>query len=283
VYNNGAQSYLSGPPAQQIPPIPNFTPPAQGPQKKKGNRWKLVLGIVAGVVVLLVVACVGIGLPGSRGANQAGSAGFSLFATPAPVGPASTLTTYCNALKSQDYQTAYNQLDGVSKNKYTENDFALFFDSNSGSGKVTACTVGPSTTASAQGTGSINFTYAGGTTGSSNYTLVKNSVNWEITNVHASAPHETLNAYCSAVARHDYRSAHNQLASQAKAAVSEAQIANQMQSAGVTGCTFTKPQESAASANSVVTYNTSFGATQAYATTLINENGTWKILNQKQQ
>jgi len=120
VYNSGGaqQPYQASLPLQQIPPIPVYTPPATQEPQKKGGGLKLVLGIVGGVVVLLLVACVVVTYISSRPSTQTGTAKTTgSAATPVPVGPAGTLTTYCNALKSQDYQTAYNQLDSATKSK----------------------------------------------------------------------------------------------------------------------------------------------------------------------
>ncbi len=88
--------------------------------------------------------------------------------------PALTLLTYCSALKSGNYPTAYDQLSSSLKSQITEAQFAAAFSAN----KVTNCTV--SNVNDTAGTGTISFTYADGSTGISDFTLIDENSAWKI-------------------------------------------------------------------------------------------------------
>ena len=86
-----------GQPQYGAPPAPTYMQPQQQP--KSSLRWLwITLAIVGGVIVLICGGCI-----------VASIAGIGLFArTIAPVGVADS---YYNAIKSQNYSTAYTYLD----------------------------------------------------------------------------------------------------------------------------------------------------------------------------
>ncbi|HZU70586.1 MAG TPA: FHA domain-containing protein [Ktedonobacteraceae bacterium] len=88
--------------------------------------------------------------------------------------PTLTLLNYCNALKNQDYQTAYNQLSSAQQSQQTESQFASNFDSVT----VNDCTV--SNVNDTAGTGEITYTLNGSTTATFDYTLVDENNTWKI-------------------------------------------------------------------------------------------------------
>ncbi len=88
--------------------------------------------------------------------------------------PTDTLLTYCGALKSQDYQTAYAQLSRSAQSQETESQFAANFDSAT----VSDCKV--SNVNDSAGTGSITYTLDDGATGTLDYILVNESGTWKI-------------------------------------------------------------------------------------------------------
>jgi limonene-1,2-epoxide hydrolase len=88
--------------------------------------------------------------------------------------PTVTLNTYCNALKQQDYQTAYNQLSSDNQSRTKEADFANGFSAD----KVTDCSV--SNVDDNAGTGTISYTLADGKTGTADYTLVQENGIWKL-------------------------------------------------------------------------------------------------------
>ncbi|HVB22236.1 MAG TPA: FHA domain-containing protein [Ktedonobacteraceae bacterium] len=88
--------------------------------------------------------------------------------------PTETLLTYCNALKTQDYQTAYAQLSSAAQSQETESQFAANFSTAT----VSDCKV--SNVNDTAGTGTITYTLSNGNTGPLDYTLVNESGTWKI-------------------------------------------------------------------------------------------------------
>jgi limonene-1,2-epoxide hydrolase len=88
--------------------------------------------------------------------------------------PTETLLTYCDALKSQDYQTAYAQLSSTAQSQETESQFAANFST----ANVSDCKV--SNVNDTAGTGSITYTLSNGNSGTLDYTLVNESGTWKI-------------------------------------------------------------------------------------------------------
>ena len=91
--------------------------------------------------------------------------------------PTETLLTYCSALTSQDYQTAYDQLSSSQHGQQSEAQFAANFNGI----KVTACAV--SNVNDTAGTGTISYTLSNGSATAQvvlDYTLVKENGSWKI-------------------------------------------------------------------------------------------------------
>lgn len=88
--------------------------------------------------------------------------------------PTETLLTYCSALKTQDYQTAYSQLSSSAQGQETEAQFAANFNSI----KVTECAV--SNVNDTAGTAMITYTLGDGRTAVLYYTLVNENAAWKI-------------------------------------------------------------------------------------------------------
>jgi hypothetical protein len=97
-------------------------------------------------------------------------------ATPTPSAastPTKTLQAYCDALKGGDYQTAYSLFSSAVQGQTSETQFAASFNS-----KVTDCTL--SNINDTAGTGTISYTFADGSTGLFDYTLVNANGTWSI-------------------------------------------------------------------------------------------------------
>jgi stress response protein SCP2 len=88
--------------------------------------------------------------------------------------PTSTLLSYCHALESRDYQTAYNQLSSAQQSQQTEAQFAANFSNAT----VSNCRV--SNVNDSAGTGAITYTLSNGANGTLYYTLVSESATWKI-------------------------------------------------------------------------------------------------------
>lgn len=167
-YGSAGPSYTS-PPSSAHPndgrPGPYGLPPspflAQPPQKSRRNLL-IVLGIV-GAVILLVIA-------------------FSVFSYANRSTPTKTLQTFCNAAKSGDFQTAYNQLDPAVLSNQTEQAFASSAVQGLNTvGGLTSCTVGSVTESGSSATGVITFTYGNGKSFTGIDTLTNENGVWKIT------------------------------------------------------------------------------------------------------
>jgi len=107
--------------------------------RKTSGKGKLVFALLGVVLVVLIV-----GFFIFNGAKGGGPKALS--------GPAATLDSYCNALKNQQYATAYNLLDDNTKSRYSLNDLTLSFNRNAGAGKVKSCNVGTANNTSSPST-----------------------------------------------------------------------------------------------------------------------------------
>ncbi len=96
--------------------------------------------------------------------------------------PQQTLQTYCNALKSGDYQTAYNQFSTRAQSQISESDFAKSLQTAFATlGGLKDCTVGTvKQTSSTTATGSVTYTFGDGRTIPGNGRLVYESGAWKM-------------------------------------------------------------------------------------------------------
>jgi limonene-1,2-epoxide hydrolase len=188
--------------------------------------------------------------------------------------PSLTLTTYCNALVMEDYQTAYNQYSNAVQSQIgTEAQFAAGATST----KIKNCTV--SNVNDTTGTGTVTYLRGDGNTVSANETLVKENDAWKINaQQFISTPTETLLTYCSALKSQDYQTAYDQLSSSQHSQQSEAQFAANFNGIKVTECTVTNVNDTAGTGT--INYTLSNGSAVVRVVldyTLVNENGAWKI------
>lgn len=193
--------------------------------------------------------------------------------------PTKTLNAFCNALKSGDYQTAYNQLSSGLQSKFgSEGQFAAGYASNVGLGKITNCSV--SNVDDSAGTGTISNTFASGSTVVDDYTLVNENGAWKINSQQPrSTPALTLHTYCDAINRGDYQTAYNQLSSTAQSQQSEAQFAANFGPGQLTSCTVDQANDAAGTGT--ITYASNSGNKITADDTLVKENNTWKINSQQ--
>jgi len=182
-YTNYDQGYM--PPQQGYPPPSAAYPPSYVPSGQPGygtpdyagagaamnlgpttttprtNR-NLLIGLVAGgaiVVVLLIV----------------------LFAVVLPSTPTKTLTSYCNALKSGDYHTAYGLLSNSVQSQTTESQFkGIEQQGIAPLGGISGCVVGNVNQNGSTATGTVTYTFGDGKSGPVNYTLVNEGGSWKI-------------------------------------------------------------------------------------------------------
>jgi FHA domain/Domain of unknown function (DUF4878) len=166
---------------QQSPDYQGYTPPVQQPyapapgqvgfpgypatavQSQKKSRLGLWIALI--VIVLLVAA---------------GGVGGYVYLNRST--PEKTLTTYCNALQSGDYQTAYNQLSSSLTSKFTEPQFAQLSQvSFAAVGGLKSCTVSNVQENGSTATGTITGTFGNGKTQPSPVSLVNQNGTWKLT------------------------------------------------------------------------------------------------------
>lgn len=174
---SGNQPYAQNPPPapQYVPPAPQYAPPApsyrQPPAqpygvyppatapKKSNRRLFIILGSIIGGIVLL---CIVVSL-----------IGYAVRST-----PEKTLTTYCNALKSADYQTAYNQLSRANQSQESEAQFASAFTSTHI--QFTGCSISNASDDGTLGQGSMSYTTNANFNGIIDYQLIQEDGVWKI-------------------------------------------------------------------------------------------------------
>lgn len=133
-------------PEQQPPSSVAFPAPVQ----KKSCRW---LWIIVGIVAFLLVV---------------GVSAIVYFVYAVPAAQNAVAQTYCNALKQDDYQTAYNQLSSRRQSQETEQQFVANSGSFSGSisfgsGTSSGTSLGSVTDCTYDKSGLIELKYSNGT------------------------------------------------------------------------------------------------------------------------
>ncbi len=96
--------------------------------------------------------------------------------------------------------------------------------------------------------------------------------------VNRSTPEKTITTYYSALVQNDFQTAYNQLSTAAQSSTSETQFINFWRGfGGVKAWTLVSTQEQGSTANATVTVTFGNGQTRLASIALVNENGTWKI------
>lgn len=230
-------------------------PPAPRPNRRR--LW-IIVGAIGGLVVIAILLFVVIGY-----VNRAT--------------PTSALNAYCNALKSGDYHSAYNQLSSSQQGQQTEAQFAANFKQS----QVANCSV--SNVNDSAGTGTISYTLTNGVSLVADYSLVNENSAWKIKAEHArSSPTLTLAAFCNALKVPDYQAAYNQFSSTFQSQTNEVQFADFaaiLIGNKVTSCTLKNVNDTAGTGT--VSYTFANGGSLVVDYTLVNENNAWKI--EKQQ
>jgi len=238
-------------------PAPVTAPPTQRPNRR--GLW-IILGAIGGLVVIGLVL-------------------FGVIAYVNRSTPTKSLNAFCNALKSGDYQTAFNQLDsGLQSKLGPERTFAAGYASNEGMGKITGCTV--TSVDDGAGTGTINYTLGQGSKLIVDYKLADENGGSKITSQQPrSTPTLTLNTYCTDLKAGDYQTAYNELSSAAQSQETESQFASNFGTTKITGCMVSNVNDTAGTGT--ISYTAYNGASVVADYTLVNENGTWKINTEK--
>ena len=150
-----------GQPNYPPPPAPPYGYPPAIPAKRSNRRLFIVLGSVVGGLILLCILV-----------------SVIVYATRST--PEKTLTTYCDALKSGDYQTAYNQLARTIQDQETEAQFASAL--TSGKVRITGCGVSNVHDDGVIGTGTLAYTTNVNVPVTGDCRLTQENSVWKITN-----------------------------------------------------------------------------------------------------
>ncbi len=98
-----------------------------------------------------------------------------------PFPPSITLTTFCYALKTKDYQTAYDQLAGTVKSQLTEADFETTnMQQDTQVGGITSCSVSNVSEGGSSAIGTVTFLLGNGQKGDTHYSLANEGGFWKI-------------------------------------------------------------------------------------------------------
>lgn len=188
--------------------------------------------------------------------------------------PTQTLTAYCSALKSANYQAAYNQFVTGGPAGISESQYAAVFKAY---GNVTDCS--PANVNDSAGTGLVHMTFSNLGNVVYDSTLVNNNGTWQIKTMQARyTPTFVLNLYCLALVNADYQSAYNQLSSALQSQITKDQfvaVGTENGARTVTDCAANNVDDSAGKGTVTITASTGTVVSQDY--TLTQENGAWKI------
>ncbi len=107
-------------------------------------------------------------------------AGLALLVANAPQSSTSVsqvLLTYCDAMKRGDYQQAYQQWTSSFRQQTTEADFAYYYQKRA---RVTTCVVSNVSAGGSSATGTINLSFADGSTETYEMQLLMENNTWKI-------------------------------------------------------------------------------------------------------
>jgi hypothetical protein len=228
-------------------------PGAAPPPRRAGRRWLWIT-----LIVVVILALVG------------GASAVYFFVIRAT--PEKTIDAYCNALRGQDYASAYSLLSPALQKSSTETEFAA---KQQAVGHTTLCTHD-----SANVTGNIatdNLTVvADGQSFSGTISLVSLNGNWKIS-VMLSSPQLTLTIFCNALRAGDTHTAYNEYSQGLKNTNSEAQFAQIF--GGVT-CAFNSVNTTGNTGSASIVFVNSAGPSNPYIIILVQDpanNSDWRI------
>lgn len=246
------QSYAPTLPAQPAPAFAESYPGYAPPPRRARRRWLWVALIILVVLIL------------------AGGGTAVYFFTRAT--PEKTIDAYCNALRGQDYASAYGMLSSSLHKSSTEAEFAA---KQQAVGHTTICTHD-----SANVTGNIatdNLTVvAGGQSFAGIISLITENGNWKIS-VLPSSPELTLTIFCNALRAGDTHTAYKEYSQGLQAANPEAQFA---QTFGGVTCAFSSVTTSGSSGTANIVFVNSTGPSSPYIILLVQDpanNSDWRI------
>ncbi|MGH2498138.1 MAG: FHA domain-containing protein [Ktedonobacteraceae bacterium] len=252
------QSYEQPSPTQPVPglaaPYPGYatsTPVSALPARRSRRRW-LWIGLI--IVVILGIA---------------GGAAIVFFTRATPD---KTLDTYCNALRGQDYNSAYNMLSSSLRSASTGAEFAA---KQQAVGRTTICTHDSANVTGNEATSNLTLV-SGGLSYAGIISLTSINGDWKIS-VLLSSPQLTLTIFCNSLRAGDTHTAYNEYSQGLKNSNSEATFAQTFR--GVT-CIFSSVNASGNSGTANIVFVNSSGPSTPYVVLLIQDpasNSDWRI------
>jgi|GEM_PF-1485219 len=230
------------------------------PDQKKNHRGRWIMFMVA--VPLLSIVC---------GAY----AGFLNATRPTPE---KTLYAFCIALQSGNDLQAFSQYSNAYQHTYPKQQL----ESDMTGDKVISCTYDALRLSGNKATTRMRLVHASGITNTDTVILSQeggSNNEWKIeSGIHLSTPLETVNTFCNAVQKGDYRAAHDQFISGYQGDYPEQQLASDMVLDKVISCSHTSI---AMSGSNALTHLTLVHASKVTNNDLVilsqDDNDMWKI------
>ncbi len=183
-----------------------------------------------------------------------------------------TLNTYCSALQSGDYATAYGQFSARLQGKLSETQFTSFFP------KTSSCSYAALALTKGGATTNIITTTSSGQSETDLVSLVLDSANtWKVDDV-TNLPDKTLDVFCNALQRRDYQTAYNQTSNAFQGSYPESTFASDY--SVFTSCTHDAASGASGNVTANMTLGVGSGQTLPATAFLIKDStGAWKIDN----
>jgi limonene-1,2-epoxide hydrolase len=239
------------------------TPATPRPQRKS----RLALWIALALITLVLLGGAGVGA--------------FIYMTRSTSTPQETLDSYCSALQSRDYQTAYNQLSSGLRSQFTETQFVT--STSEKYSQVSSCAHGSPDASGSTAASTLTLSYAAVSKEDAAVSLVQENNAWKISQgVRLSTPTKTLTIFCNALKSGDYQTLYNQLSSRSQSQVSEQVFAKAAQIAlaadgGLKGCTVSNVREEGSTASSMVALTFGNNKSETDTVPLVYEKGVWKL------
>jgi len=228
-------------------PYPGYAP---APRRSR-RRW-----IWIGLIILVIL-----GIAGGAAA---------VYFTRAT--PEKTIDAYCNALRGQDYTSAYSLLSSSLQKTASEREFAA---KQQAVGHTTICTHDSANVTGNLATDNLTLV-SGGQSFAGIISLISANGDWKIS-VLLSSPQLTLTIFCNALRAGDTHTAYNEYSQGLKNANPETSFAQTF--AGVT-CVFSSVNTSGNSGSANIVFVNSAGPSNPYIILLVQDpanNSEWRI------
>jgi limonene-1,2-epoxide hydrolase len=190
--------------------------------------------------------------------------------------PVGMLATFCGAMKSGDYRTAYARLIRQYQSRYPARQFAADLSVD----KIVACTYGSISISGRDGLAMVTFAYSSGVVDNDVVTLNQDATNaWKIENgIKLATPRKTLSMFCGTMQRGDYQTAYDQFSSDFQDMIPEQEFAVIFAQNKIISCTYGPLSVSGTSATAMLKLVNTASLAYSNIVTLVQQGGgDWKI------